>query len=29
MAHIREGTERCPIFIGLRSESFCVLLIGV
>ena len=23
----REGTERCPVYVGPRFESFCVLLL--
>ena len=29
MVNSREGTERCPVFIGPRSRPFYVLLIGV
>ena len=27
MVHDREGTERCPVYVGLRFGSFCVLLL--
>ena len=27
MAHGREGTERCPIYVGPRFGSFYVLLL--
>ena len=27
MVHSREGTERCPVFMGLRLGPFCVLLV--
>ena len=29
MVYSREGTERCPVFMGPRSGPFCVLLIDV
>ena len=27
MVHGREGTERCPVYVGPRFELFCVLLL--
>ena len=27
MVHGRDGTERCPVYVGLRFGSFCVLLL--
>ena len=27
MVHDREGTERCPIYVGSRFGPFCVLLV--
>ena len=27
MIHDREGTERCPVYVGLRFGPFCVLLL--
>ena len=27
MVHDREGTERCPVYVGPRFGSFCVLLL--
>ena len=27
MVHSREGTERCPIYVGPRFGPFCVLLL--
>ena len=27
MVHGREGIERCPVYVGSRFGSFCVLLL--
>ena len=27
MVHDREGTERCPVYVGPRFRPFCVLLL--
>ena len=27
MVHGREGTERCPVYVGPRFEPFCVLVL--
>ena len=27
MVHGREGTERCPVYVGSRFGPFCVLLL--
>ena len=27
MVHGRDGTEKCPVYVGRRFEPFCVLLL--
>ena len=27
MVHDREGTERCPVYVGSRFGPFCMLLL--
>ena len=27
MVHDREGTEKCPVYVGLIFGQFCVLLL--
>ena len=27
MVHGREGTDRCPVYVGPKFRSFCVLLL--
>ena len=29
MVHGREGIERCPVYVGMRFGSFCVLLLKI